>query len=461
MERNFCETIWRAMKGKKMEEREFDMALFKKVEKLRKESDLKYTPGIPVNLDDRLADELFAMGMELYAEVGTYCTNTNRVIQYTQEEIRGALQGPGKKIILGEGPDAVEVKHLSIEGGELPVVCGGVQTLIYRDEKSMFAILKACAADRCIDGLWGGVTDTVEGTYEVIAGTPLEVYAFGKQIEVLRDAVTAAGRPGMFILNNAPLSTATIAMRDERRGLRKSDPCETTAVSELKITYDDLNRSAYAKTAGVPLCGYHGAMIGGFSGSVEGAAIVAVAGALQLLMVNHADIINPGVNHIRVKSKSTRDQIWVASIAHQACGRQMDVPIEATIGDPPAAGPGTKQYFYEGAAGLIASTVCGCHAFGGTRKFVVGKRPNYGTPLESRWYGEVLKGAAGLTRGKANEIILTLLEKYEDHLADAPAGDVFEGLYDVAKGVPRPEYQRLYDESKEDLARLGLPFKRF
>jgi len=460
VERDFCDTIARALNGPRMEEKEFDLSLFKKTEKIRKGSNLKYTPEIPVNMDDRLADQLFEMGLELYAELGTYCTNTHRVILFTQEEIRRAVKG-GRSIRLGMGPDAVEVNPLRIEGDEPPVVCGGIQTLIYRDEASMFEIMRSCARERCIDGLWGGVTDTLGGRYEVIAGTPYEVYAYRKQIEVLRRAVEAAGRPGMFILNNAPLSTSTIAMRDDEKGMRKSDPLETTGVSELKVTFDDLNRSAYGVSAGIPLYGYHGAMIGGFSGGVEGAALVAVAGALQLLMVHHVDIINPGVNHARAKTKASRDQIWVASIAHQACNRNMNFPIEATIGDHPSAGPGTRQYLYEGAAGFVASTVCGCHAFGGTRKFVVGKRPNYGTPLESRWYGEVLKGAAGLKRGKANEIILHLLEKYEPHLVDAPAGNVYEDLYDVEKGAPKPEYQRLYDETKEELAKLGVPFRPF
>lgn len=194
---------------------------------------------------------------------------------------------------------------------------------------------------------------------------------------------------------------------------------------------------------------------------MEGAAVVGVAGALQLMMVNQADIINPGANHFRLKTKCSRDQIWVSSIAHQACCRNIPIPLEATIGDHPAAGPGTKQYLYEGAAGFIASTVSGCHAFGGTRKFITGERLNYGSPLESRWYGEVLKGAAGLSREKANEIILTLLEKYEARLVDAPPGYGLEELYDLDRMEPLPWYRKLYDETKDELVLMGLPFKEF
>ena len=177
------------------------------------------------------------------------------------------------------------------------------------------------------------------------------------------------------------------------------------------------------------------------------------------MMVNQANMINPGANHFQLKTKCSRDQIWVSSIAHQACCLNIPIPVEATIGDHPAAGPGTKQYLYEGAAGFIASTVSGCHAFGGTRKFATGEKLNYGSPLESRWYGEMLKGATGITRDKANEIILALLDKYEDRLVDAPPGYGLEELYNMESMKPLPWYKTLYDKTKNELDQMGINFK--
>jgi methylamine--corrinoid protein Co-methyltransferase len=101
----------------------------------------------------------------------------------------------------------------------------------------------------------------------------------------------------------------------------------------------------------------------------------------------------------------------------------------------------------------------GAHSTGGTRKFVVGNVPNYGTPLESRWMGEVCKGATGMSRAQAEPLLKYLLEKYEDKLKDAPAGETFEKLYDQEKLEPIPSYQKLYDEVKEELRERGLPFR--
>jgi len=89
----------------------------------------------------------------------------------------------------------------------------------------------------------------------------------------------------------------------------------------------------------------------------------------------------------------------------------------------------------------------------------VGTRCNYGTPLESRWMGEVCKAAAGMDLVTADRIVKYLLDKYEGRLAEAPEGDTFEKLYDRDTLTPLPHYQRLYEEVKQELRDQGLNFK--
>jgi len=106
------------------------------------------------------------------------------------------------------------------------------------------------------------------------------------------------------------------------------------------------------------------------------------------------------------------------------------------------------------------STVMGAHSTEGTRKFVVGNTPNFGTPLESRWMGEVCKAAVGMDRKTADRIVRYLLSKYEENLKDAPAGDIFENLYDTASLKPLPHYQALYEAVKKEFEDQGLTFRR-
>jgi len=456
---HLAEVILRSRTGERMLEKDFDMSIFRAAEKLRREFELKYDRDNPVPSDDAMADRLFQAAIQFYAQVGTYCVDTGRAIRFTEQEIREALDAAPTSETLGEGNEQMQMVHRDVEGKQEPIIVAGVQTCIYSDDNMAFRIYKRCAEDKCVDGIWGGVVTKVDGKYDVIAGTPMEIFGYRRNVELMRRAVAAAGRPGLVIINNAPTSVATIAMYDPAKGMRRSDSCMSTGVSELKINYDDMDRVAYASGAGISMHGAQNSVIGGFSGSVEGATITCVAGAFQSLLVQQSQIVEASTVPFQVKSKCTRECLWVGSLALQALCRNTHLIVGGSMGDHPSAGPGTKQYLYEAAAGFIANVVSGGHHIAGTRKFTIGNTPDYGTPLESRWMGEVSKSAAGMKRTKANEIARYLLAKYEPNLRNAPAGGTYADLYDLDKDEPKPEYQRLYNEVKEELVGLGLEFR--
>jgi len=453
------EILLRTKEGPIIEEKQFDLSIFKKVQELQQKYDIKYDPEKPLDVDGNMADRVYQAGVEFFLNIGTYCTTTRRVIKLTEQELQAEIDSCPDALELGQGEDRVKVVHRDVEGDQEPIVVAGIQTIPFSNEEMMFKITKGCAMDYGIDGIWGGVLLKIEGKYDVIAGTPSEIYQYRKTAEIMREAIKAAGRPGMIIINNAPTSLATIAMYSEESGLRKTDGIESTGMSEVKVHYDDLNRCAFGLAHGIHIHGSHSSVIGGFSATPEGAAIVAVAGALQLIAVQKSDSFRCGVLEAMVKSRVTRKELWAAGTAIQGLSRNTRLIIDGSIGDHPAAGPGTKQYFYESAAGHIVSTVMGAHSTQGTRKFVVGNICNFGTPLESHWMGEVCKGAVGMDRLTANRIVKYLLTKYEDKLRDAPEGETFEKLYDQEKLEPLPHYQKLYQEVKEELQKQGLNFR--
>ena len=110
-------------------------------------------------------------------------------------------------------------------------------------------------------------------------------------------------------------------MFDEQDGMRRSDYIESTGMSEMKVAYDDLNRTAYGLAHGVPVHGTHSSVIGGFSATPEGAAIVSVAASLQLVAVHKSDCFRCGAVDSRIKSRVTRGQLWVAGTAIQGLSR--------------------------------------------------------------------------------------------------------------------------------------------
>ncbi|MFH1740892.1 MAG: monomethylamine:corrinoid methyltransferase, partial [bacterium] len=417
---SFWEVLDRTRLGDKVEEKVFDMSIFKAVQRLSKEYSIKYDKKEPVPCDDKLADAVFEAGLRFYTEIGTYCISTGRVIRFSEAEIRESLAAAPDKVQIGEGKERITVRHRKVEDPEEPLVFGGWQSGLYKDEAAMYRICKTTAAEPSIDGLWGGGLSSIDGTHTILAGAPSEIWSYRRGIETLRRAVSDSSRPGLTITNSAPTSAATIAMADPVKGLRPSDPFNSAGTSEMKIHYDDLNRTAFGIAYSNCPSASHISVIGGFSATPEGAAIVCVAGTIQALMVNRGKCIKANSIPFRVKSRALREHIWVSSISLQALARNTHLVISGSGCNHPAAGPGTAQYMYEVAAGQIASTVSGGHSLGGVRKFVISDTPNYGSPLESRWFGEINKSAVGLTRSKANEIALYLLAKYEDKLTDAP-----------------------------------------
>jgi methylamine--corrinoid protein Co-methyltransferase len=459
MRLSLSEILKRSKEGPILEEKQFDLSIFKKTQELQKKFGIKYDPSTPVDVSGDLADRIYQAGRELFLDIGAYCTTTKRAIKLTEKELDDELAACPDRISMGQGDDRIDMVHRTVEGTEEPVVVAGIQTAPYSDEKMMFTIYRLCAEDRCVDGIWGGILLNIDGQYDVIAGTPSEIYQYRKTISILRRAIEAAGRPGMITISNAPTSPATIAMFDEQDGLRRSDYIESTGMSEMKVDYDDLNRSAYGLAHGVSIHGTHSSVIGGFSATPEGASIVSVAASLQLVAVHKSDSFRCGAVDSRVKSRVTRGQLWTAGTAIQGISRNTHLIVDGSIGDHPAAGPGTKQYLYENAAGHIVATVMGAHSTEGTRKYVVGNTCNYGTPLESRWTGEICKAAAGLDRKTASNIVAYLLGKYENNLKDPPAGDTFDRLYDQETLQPVSEYVNLYGEVKKELQNLGLKFQ--
>jgi methylamine--corrinoid protein Co-methyltransferase len=78
--------------------------------------------------------------------------------------------------------------------------------------------------------------------------------------------------------------------------------------------------------------------------------------------------------------------------------------------------------------------------------------------MEARFGIETGKAACNLTRNQASEIVIRLLEKYESQIPTPPEGDRYQDCYDVVTGRPGEAYTHLYQEVKEELTGMGIPF---
>jgi methylamine--corrinoid protein Co-methyltransferase len=121
-------------------------------------------------------------------------------------------------------------------------------------------------------------------------------------------------------------------------------------------------------------------------------------------------------------------------------------------------GAGTVENLYEVVGHAIISAVCGYqeHGLGSTN----GNMVDHHTGLEAGWQDKVGIAATrrGITREKANEITLKLLQLYKDTFNNLELGQPFHKLYNTQTITPKQEWQDCYQRAKESLTKLGLIF---
>ncbi len=152
---------------------------------------------------------------------------------------------------------------------------------------------------------------------------------------------------------------------------------------------------------------------------------------------------------------TTPEIIWAMSLEVQALSR--NTPFMTVVTISPVGGPCTKTLLYEATAIATMATVSGAAALLGPRS-ACGKGFGNVTGLEARFSSEVGHAVAGMARHKADEIVRAVVPKYKDLLGTEPSGKRFDQAYDLQSLKPCPEWLQIYDEVKEEVSALGVPF---
>jgi tetratricopeptide (TPR) repeat protein len=97
---DFLEVIKRAESGEMMKEADYDKKLGKKTLALMKQFEIRYDPNSVIPTDDGLADRVYQAAVDLFLDLGVYCTDTQRVIRFTKEDNAAARQWAQKAVEL-------------------------------------------------------------------------------------------------------------------------------------------------------------------------------------------------------------------------------------------------------------------------------------------------------------------------------------------------------------------------
>ena len=454
---NLLDFMERATTGPIFSENDFNMkVLIPNVRKVVKEFDIQYDPEDPLAADDALADRLFEAAVEFVVRTGLYCDATNRVIQVDRGEIVEAVENLPEGGTFGEGRERRLFKSRRPEDTR-PPWCHVGTGIVASSEEIAMAQVEGYGSIPQANSISIPAFGRVRGM-PVVGGSPLEIYATISSIQAGRKALWRCGRPGLPILNlisSATTAMATIAGTHPAFGLRPSDGWLIDFLAEMKINFETLNRLAFILVTGGNVGSTALPILGGYAGGPAGTALVMTAYYLLGILLFQGAYHLTGPVHFRYGCSTTRDSLWVFSVVGRATSRNTRYPA---IGlGYAAAGPCTRMYFYEAAA---VNLCCVPSGYGGVQTVHPAKAviDDGVTPMEALFNVEVAYAVTGMRAEQASELVNQLLEKYEKEVEKAPTGKRYQECYDLRTGKPLEEYVRLYDDIKEELINLGIPF---
>lgn len=187
----------RAQTGEKCSQDDWDlMTIPMKAMELKQKYNLNFgSEFVPTDKDQM--ERLFKAGFDMLLECGIYCTDTKRIVKYTEDELWDAINNPMPAFQLGTGRDAVQMKKRSVGDKRKPIIQGG-PTGSPISEDMFSAIHMSYALEKEVDTIVNGVMMTVRGK-PPIPGSPYEVLAAKSETRIIKNAAAMAGRPGMAV----------------------------------------------------------------------------------------------------------------------------------------------------------------------------------------------------------------------------------------------------------------------
>jgi len=455
----FWDVYKRSETGTFVKEQEFDKQVGTVANRLVQKHGIRFDREQVIPSDDALADKVYQAALELFLELGIYCRDSNRLIQFSPEEVQWALDHAPTTVTYGQGPDTRVMRHRKVEDS-LPPFCLNTPVGCTVAEERFVAMVQSYAQEPLSDTFSSAFSQTVGGR-PIKSGTPQEVEAAIWNVVKLREAARAAGRPLIGIHNlisNAEKTDATLAAIQEEFGAHPNDGLGVAAIAEMKADYERMKKVVFLDHKGYNRYGLYGPIMGGYAGGPEATAIVHVAHHFLGLLAFGAQWHDGFPLHLMQGCNSTRDLLWLISVTGQALARNTHL----LIGVSPftAAGPCTEMVVQEIAATVLAATVSGLHL--NLVAVARNKLPERSSGMEARIGAETayLIAEQGITRKKANEIVKKILTLYESSIPEAPQGKRFDECYDLKTVRPTQEYLDVYDRVKEQLTKFGLEYRK-
>lgn len=446
------DVIDRSLNGPIMSEKDFDMKrVHKNIKRVVKKYHIEYTQDCFLSNDYDLMDRAWDAAVDFLASCGVYSKDTGRVIEYSEREIREIMSWAPGHLVVGEGQDAVDVYHRTLDDTKL-VANMGAPVGIPVPEQYFEPVVTSYMQEPLVDIFNTPTVETMRGR-TIRTRSPLEVLAGHDEWARLKGIAAKCGRPGI-CMQGTVISVSDVGHLSSSSWMGKGDTLAVGMICELKVDNTIMNKVADAVLHDKIIMGYADPIYGGLGGGIPGQIVLTIAEMLALYLVMFCEI--PGVcpTHPLLFVNDTKEQIQICSVAYGAISRHCNLMCRLTT--CLAGGCGTKTLLYE----VIAVNMLCCKSGFSVSQ---GPRPATGvvsgnmSGLEARFQGELIRAAAKIDRQTAENVLRRCYAMYGDMIDQKPYGLPFWEVYDVSTVKPKDFWFKMYEEVKEEAITWGLP----
>lgn len=442
----------RSQSGPRIQEKEWDLNLFKQINGYVQKYPVKYDDHEFFNTDEKLLDYVIESAVDFIVKNGVYCITTGRRILFEEREVWNAIRETPKMVLMGEGKDARVFKQRKIEEDEPLGLCPGHHSPFSSDIIPQ-AIRNFAMIPR---------TDFLEGPNFVecggrdISSQPLEAYASMRQSRWLKEGAREAGRPGLSVLYY-PIHTRGSTMIAGMADLGTGDGVLLSVLPDVKVEHDLLTSAVFSEERGNYRVSGSFAIAGGFCGGPEGAIFESVLKTLAGILCYHDQIHYVGVEHqksLNALEIMMQPLNWARSVVFQTLNTKTNAIC--MIWAIPSSGPCTEQNLWEHAVRAIEGVVNGGNLYAPRH---VRTDINLGqTPLEAEWLVEASDAVirSGFNRREtAGKLLERIIKEKLAGLKPVRGKTILE-CYDMTRHEPKEEYRNLYDRVRLELSEMGL-----
>ena len=415
---------------------------------------IKWDRKTIVNTEDSLSDRVFQAAVDLLAEAGAYCPDTNRVMEFTREEILRSAEQAAKAACFGEGREAKTMYGRDVDENSVPWVHVGGGIYI-TDEQIYLDTVEGMASINIVDSLSVPSILHLQGK-DARARSPQELLAAIKTVILAREGIRRSGRAGLPVINGisaASNSVSMIAAASPQFGLRTSDGFLIDFLSEMMVNYEALQKVAYFNSISANIGSTSTPLFGGYAGGAEGVAVLATCYIIMGSLIYRGSYHYNAPLHQNLRISSTKPLLWAIGMSNQASARNMRYPI---VNLPYlAGGAGTRMYHCEMAAYMLSVVPAGGNIFSGhPAKSVV---PNSLLPFDHQFHSEIGLASAQFTRKEAEPLAQKFFERYENFIKNPKPGFTYEQVYDLkTRKIVNEEYLKIQNEVRSEFKDIGL-----